>query len=956
MPYNPNAIPSIVSEEERRRLLQRGTYVPGGMQVNPETGQPEWGAGGFRNPGRVAGTVPESAGNVGPNYEERLMAMDVNRRDDFYGGFEQEQGAVGGGRTPVATGSGQPQLGQQNGIESPAVQEARQRWMQQQYAKNLISQGAIGVNFGTITPFHTNTQIEEMANQSARQGNQPGALSANQPGVPQMGGIAAESTDIQKNIALANRNKDVFLQERDRLWDLQNKQFEEDVRRQKLGMGELSVQERQLQLAKDIDAFEQTQRMRPITERQKVAELVKTEGEAADSVAEINRRQYYERLLLEPQQTPQQAANAVVTAANLKDINATWPDLKAVAENYNVPKDTIAKVYNGRAATTYDNPLEFVRDIGIKTDELGPITKINPLDASTTELIQTANQNNRPPDQALKEILKELNISKGDKNYVQTALDVAYGIQQVYNEAGNTAKQNAQETIAESNVQQGNKAVAQMTPLAQQVVMPDVVNSILASKQGAMDELLTASEMSKQGGTQEAGYSFGLRNKAFGRVGVNPRLAEIMSPEQIKQTVFDYLIQENRNDKQFVNFMVDQKNRPASQRDAKLEMFADSIVAPFNKGKKEALAEAEKEQVKRDKIAQDYADKEQEVYFDPKNDEPHVLPKGSLAQLATLSTPERVGYLQRAELISQKQLNDPNFKQFLKKPEAEKNEIYESINTAKQVITLGQQGLITADAIPILKGYKPTSVKELHTVINELSKTNGLPELEPLPEKSLEVSKLREFWNSLTNNQKIEQPTTTTTPVSEPVAEQPVTENKPVLTPEETAKTLPQRIRMPDGRIMVRQTMATPTPDAPIISTPAPVKSSEPPVVTPSPVEPVVKTKSAAEIAFEKRDREQREKFYGVTAAREKLEKEQIDRINKFNKLTADAPINDSPIPPVSDQTSDVLQDLKKNDLVSLFANINNMEQSLIDKGYTAEQARQLINARYYLLKQKAKK
>jgi hypothetical protein len=60
-----------------------------GRGVNPQTGAGEWVAGGFYNPQRIAGTVPESAGNVGPNYNERLEQMSVNRRDEFFGGFPQ---------------------------------------------------------------------------------------------------------------------------------------------------------------------------------------------------------------------------------------------------------------------------------------------------------------------------------------------------------------------------------------------------------------------------------------------------------------------------------------------------------------------------------------------------------------------------------------------------------------------------------------------------------------------------------------------------------------------------------------------------------------------------------------------------------------------------------------------------------------------------------------------------
>lgn len=80
---------SMLTREQRLALQQRGVFQRSGNTINPQTGQPEWTAGGFRNPMRIAGTVPQSAGEVGPNYEERLAAMDANRREDFFGGFPQ---------------------------------------------------------------------------------------------------------------------------------------------------------------------------------------------------------------------------------------------------------------------------------------------------------------------------------------------------------------------------------------------------------------------------------------------------------------------------------------------------------------------------------------------------------------------------------------------------------------------------------------------------------------------------------------------------------------------------------------------------------------------------------------------------------------------------------------------------------------------------------------------------
>jgi len=87
----------MLSRSQRLALQRRGVWRPPGAGVNPQTGADEWQAGGFYNPPRIAGTVPESAGNVGPNYNERLEQMSVNRRDEFFGGFPQ-----GGGRTPDA--------------------------------------------------------------------------------------------------------------------------------------------------------------------------------------------------------------------------------------------------------------------------------------------------------------------------------------------------------------------------------------------------------------------------------------------------------------------------------------------------------------------------------------------------------------------------------------------------------------------------------------------------------------------------------------------------------------------------------------------------------------------------------------------------------------------------------------------------------------------------------------
>jgi len=110
--YNPNQISPLVSQEERRRLMARGVYRPSGQTINPQTGQQEWTAGGWRNPARLAFQTPESAGNVGPYYRERLEEMEM-----------------AGGRVPrpvMTTPATLISVPGQSMAESPAVQQWRE--------------------------------------------------------------------------------------------------------------------------------------------------------------------------------------------------------------------------------------------------------------------------------------------------------------------------------------------------------------------------------------------------------------------------------------------------------------------------------------------------------------------------------------------------------------------------------------------------------------------------------------------------------------------------------------------------------------------------------------------------------------------------------------------------------------------------------------------------------------
>ena len=66
---------------ERQNRLRRGVFVPGRAGVGP---------GRYYNQSRIAGRVPQSAGNVGPDYNERIAAMNVdNNYDRIYRQFPQ---------------------------------------------------------------------------------------------------------------------------------------------------------------------------------------------------------------------------------------------------------------------------------------------------------------------------------------------------------------------------------------------------------------------------------------------------------------------------------------------------------------------------------------------------------------------------------------------------------------------------------------------------------------------------------------------------------------------------------------------------------------------------------------------------------------------------------------------------------------------------------------------------
>lgn len=132
-------IPLNETREERLARLRRGVFVSGTPWDNQGGVHP----GKFFNPGRIAGTVPQGAGEVGPNYNARVAALNPLNN---YDAIDRSFSTLTESRPPPATMT--TQLPKQ--LESPEVQESRRLWTQRETSKKLMAQGAAGVSFGTV--------------------------------------------------------------------------------------------------------------------------------------------------------------------------------------------------------------------------------------------------------------------------------------------------------------------------------------------------------------------------------------------------------------------------------------------------------------------------------------------------------------------------------------------------------------------------------------------------------------------------------------------------------------------------------------------------------------------------------------------------------------------------------------------------------------------------------------
>ncbi len=571
-----------------------------------------------------------------------------------------------------------------------------------------------------------------------------------------MNNLSAYTTNAQ--IAeLAQGNSDAaraFTLRRDNLWDTQNRRFEQDVQGQKLRLGELQIQRAQTeaQRAEEDLIAEQNRNLAaeflmPVSHAKAMEELRELENKNRLTENELARQDYYKNLLTKPEPqkssvTPATTASTLLEAESIQDAGPAWDNLKVLSTTHNVPSQTLNQLYTGRLAITYTTPMEMVKDIGIKPPE-SDIIAINAVDTQTTGLIDDALANNMPPDKALKQVITDLGLDKASKEYKQKAVDLAYAVMKRYNDAGEAALKDAQAAIAAHNERMAQAATNQLQSIPQQVSTSAGVLAILQSTAQSMQDLLTASESAKAGGTGSAPYSAMLEEKAYGKAGISPMMAEAMQPEQIRKAVMQHLIKENEGDLQFTSWMQDQAGKPPAQRDQRLETFLDAIVLPFNKGYEQARQEEIKKSEQRDKITMDNLEKGLTTEWNEQG------------KPVTFSDPARAEEYRRADTAKRREIAARETadilawkgnETFRKLPPADQAEIRSDIEAARLIL---QSDTVDPNS-GFMKEKGLKTKKEVQSWMNAQVKANGfkidVPEITGKNDEKGFFSRLFGFW------------------------------------------------------------------------------------------------------------------------------------------------------------------------------------------------------------------
>ena len=631
-------------------------------------------------------------------YNPQGIGMFPQGGSDYYQrrNTEIEQGLMPPAQPDAGQSAGAATLeqmqAQQQAQVVQATQEGKQRDEQFQFASktgtlvpglnfsqfstkptSTISQGGImtpETAQGLVSAHHTNAQLKNMSEQSARQ-----VVNAE----PTPGTMRAANEQVSTDMGVANENEQVLRKERDRQWDEQLVAFEEQKRADTLGLGQAHIAEAQFRVAKEAKDYAEQERMRPVKEAKALADLEHAKNENVSQEmkqANIQRIQNQIAAIQQPQQPPVNAAtDHVVAATSSNQIKLTFDQIKNVAALHGIPNEIRDNTYLGSLAGTYpDGAPELAADVGAKPVEGLQAVSMNKVRGFIPD-IKAEFAKKSTPDVALENLLKESGLKKSDNGYSQRALELAAGILNVYSEAGDVAAINSGEIIGQSRANARNKIISSLAPIVQRANMAEHVKEIISEDQQARDKALALSKSGMEGSVEEKAAGAQLESATFQAAGL-PDTKKDWSAEKIITAHLHHLIDLHKNDPQIVSELSRYLDPNERIKYPAINQALNDIVPQFQSGYKNVKAEETKVQSEQDGILAEARknDPTTEIHFEPGSAKklvefhgPDALAKKNAYELASPGTRKGMEDAERRKIVRDEMIvgGTPAWKRFI---------------------------------------------------------------------------------------------------------------------------------------------------------------------------------------------------------------------------------------------------------------------------------------------------
>jgi len=643
---NPWKIPDIVSQEERRRLLARGTYVNPGPTINPETGKPEWTAGGFRNQGRIAGTVPESAGNVGPNYNERLAALDVNRMDDFFGQFTQEQYVDNQRRQRLQ--SMLPPTTPSYPFATTSEQQGKMDRAKSEF--ETLERGG-GPKVTNLLPGQESGSMINAPPPSAPITTQPGGkpiapqteLQPVVPITPPEAGAPEEQPPILGifgQTGVTDKDTMNFLgqleQSKAALEGINTKEDYEKFLKTLSGSevpgmkgalnraGEIFLQQNNPQLYSEIVEHEAYKlAIRP----KEKAEYALLEQRRATNL-ERQRKAYAEEAILHSigagsalDHPVVATKKAITNAADIKDIGGlSWTALSETARQANLTDQQTRNLYIGANAATYrNNPANLLAKIGIEWPE----TEVRGINAKNVEKynenVIDAVAGGMTAQDAIRDVLKSSGISPKSEEYRSLAFDVAHMVLTEQERIGSETLAEVKPLLAAADAPKQTIVNQNVSKLPQQLADATGVEQLFKDTTAGMQSTLDMINSIQGQGLLTKDAADAWRSMVQQRMSI-PTIASDWTKEQFDNAIFTNLAHRFRNDGSMAAYISQQQalynSDPVTfnRLNPGMTDYLDLAYASYGKGAKSYISEVEQ---RRQQIISDAQKRDELVAFQP---------------------------------------------------------------------------------------------------------------------------------------------------------------------------------------------------------------------------------------------------------------------------------------------------------------------------------------------------